>query len=160
MITVYLGLGTNLGNRLANLKQATVGLGDQIIITAKSTVYETKAWGVVDQPDFLNMCLAGLTKQQPHELLQFIKQLETRLGRVPSERWGPRLIDIDILFFGQLMMDEPLLTIPHKGVAERASVLVPLAAIAPELRHPAIGKTIAELLRMVDRAGVRSYQTK
>ena len=157
MSKVYLGLGTNLGNRLANLNRAIEGLGEGVYITHESSVYETEAWGVENQPDFLNMCVAGMTKLSPIALLQFIKRLESQLGREPSEHWGPRLIDIDILFYDQLIMEEPTLSIPHKGVAIRATVLVPLADIASGYLHPISLKPISDLLDSVDKSGVRPY---
>jgi 2-amino-4-hydroxy-6-hydroxymethyldihydropteridine diphosphokinase len=155
--TVYLGLGTNLGDRAANLKRAIVGLDEGIAVTAVSPIYETDAWGVEDQPDFLNMCVSGETNLSPNELLQFVKRLEIRLGRTPSERWGPRLIDIDILFYDLLNVNEPDLTLPHKGLADRATVLVPLADIAPDLQHPILKKRIVDLLKIVGRSGVRPF---
>lgn len=154
---VYLGLGTNLGDRFSNLVRTMEGLGTEVFITDKSPVYETQAWGVVDQPDFLNMCLAGWTKLSPFELLRFIKWLEATMGRVPTIRWGPRLIDVDILFYDELILEKPTLTIPHKGVAERATVLVPLYDIAPDLEHPISLKTIGELLETMDTSGVKPY---
>lgn len=159
MSTVYLGLGTNLGNRTANINRAIEGLAEEVLITAMSPVYETDAWGVEEQPDFLNLCVAGETDLSPNSLLLFIKQLESRLGRITSERWGPRLIDIDILFYDLHVVQEPALTIPHKGVVNRATVLVPLADIAPDLQHPLELKCISELLENVDKSGVRAYQS-
>jgi 2-amino-4-hydroxy-6-hydroxymethyldihydropteridine diphosphokinase len=155
---VYLGLGTNLGDRNANIDHAIEGLAEEVLITALSPIYETDAWGVEEQPDFLNMCVAGETKLSPNSLLLFVKQLESRLGRIASERWGPRLIDIDILFYDSLVLLEPTLTIPHKGVVDRATVLVPLADIAPDLLHPIQLKCIRELLESVDKSGVWLFQ--
>ena len=157
MSTVYLGLGTNLGDRSANINRAVEGLREEVLITAVSPVYETDAWGVEEQPDFLNMCVSGETNLSPNDLLLFIKLLETRLGRIPSERWGPRLIDIDILFYDLLVLQEPALTIPHKGIVDRATVLAPLADIAPDLVHPIELKRISELLEIVDKSGVRPF---
>jgi len=156
--TVYLGLGTNLGDRTANINRAIDGLTEEVLITAVSPVYETDAWGVVEQPDFLNMCVAGETNLSPNSLLMFVKKLESRLGRITSERWGPRLIDIDILFYDLLVLQELALTIPHKGVANRATVLIPLADIAPDLLHPIELKRISELLEIADKSGVRLFQ--
>jgi 2-amino-4-hydroxy-6-hydroxymethyldihydropteridine diphosphokinase len=103
------------------------------------------------------MCVEGKTELGPHELLQFVKQIEKRLGRKPRKRWGPREIDIDILFFDQLILDGSLLTIPHKGVVKRATVLVPLADIASDFRHPVNQKTISDLLDGVDTSGIAIF---
>ncbi len=157
MHTVYLGLGSNLGSRLTKLRLAIAGLGEKLTITAESPIYETEPWGVTDQPDFLNMCIEGKTKLGPHELLEFVKQIESSLGRRLRKRWGPREIDIDILFYDELILEDPLLTIPHKGVVERATVLLPLAEIAPDLRHPSSKKTVGELLSQVDTSGIVRY---
>lgn len=160
MSTVYLGLGTNLGDRMVNLSRAMEGLSEEVCITAVSPVYETEAWGIEDQPDFLNMCLCGETDFSPDALLRYVKQLEMQLGRIAAERWGPRLIDIDVLFYDQLVIAGTALTIPHIGVAERASVLVPMADIAPDLVHPLLLKSISEILQSVERSGVWLYQSQ
>ncbi len=157
MSTVYLGLGTNLGDRTANLNRAVDALAKEVLITALSSVYETEAWGIEAQPDFLNMCVSGETNLSPNALLQFVKKLELHLGRISSERWGPRLIDIDILFYDQLVLQEPDLTIPHAGVVDRATVLIPLTDIAPDLLHPTVLKRISVLSEAVDRSGVRPF---
>lgn len=159
MSTVYLGLGTNLGDRVDNLRQAIRGLGEKMNVIWRSPVYETEAWGVEDQPDFLNMCIGGFADLSPQELLHFVKALERRLGRVPSVRWGPRLIDIDILFYNHLVLNTPSLSIPHVGIAQRASVLVPLADIVPDFEHPILKKSIRELKGLVDTSGVRYFET-
>ncbi len=157
MSTVYLGLGTNLGDRMVNLNRAMESLSEEVRITAVSPVYETEAWGIEEQPDFLNMCLSGETDLSPDALLLYVKQLELQLGRIAAERWGPRLIDIDILFYDQSVLEGAALTIPHVGVAERASVLVPLADIAPDMVHPILLKPISEILQNVEKSGVRLY---
>lgn len=158
MQQVYLGLGSNLGDRLANLEAAIAGLPPQVLVTAVSRVYETKAWGIEDQPDFLNMALGGETALEPTDLLHYVKQLEVALGRTPGERWGPRVIDIDILFYDDLLLDLPALTIPHPGAGERATVLVPLADIAPGLVHPQLGESVAWLAARAELAGIRPYK--
>ncbi len=151
---IYLSLGTNLGDRLANLHAALEVLPPKVVVLAKSKIYETPAWGFEDQPPFLNMAIKGETGQKPEPLLAHLKQLETRLGREPSFHWGPRLIDIDLLYYGALVMDTPHLVIPHPHSHERAYVLVPLADIAPGLIHPILGKTVQQLLKGLDKNGI------
>ena len=154
MSEIYLSLGTNLGDRLANLRAALKGLPPKVIVRAESKIYETPAWGFEDQPAFLNMAIRGGTDLEPEPLLMYLKQLETRLGRRPSFHWGPRLIDIDLLFYEALVLDTPLLVIPHPRLHERAFVLVPLADIAPDLIHPALGKRVRQLLEGMDKTGI------
>ena len=157
MQTIYLGLGTNLGDRAANLQAAIQGLAERLAITAVSPIYQTPPWGVTDQPDFLNLCLAAKTNLPPVELLTFVKNLEVELGRQPAKRWGPRLIDIDILFYANQLIETENMTIPHPRLAERAFVLRPLADIAPDFVHPALGETMADLAEKVGDVGIRPY---
>ena len=154
---VYLVLGTNLGDRLANLKAAVAALSPFLVVHQASRVYETSPWGITDQPAFLNMVLKGGTSLDPRELLERLKHLETQLGRVPGLRWGPRQIDLDILFYDDIVLDSPGLTIPHPHLHERAFVLVPLADLAPGLWHPVLHKTVGELLSALDASGVKRY---
>jgi 2-amino-4-hydroxy-6-hydroxymethyldihydropteridine diphosphokinase len=154
MKAVYLGLGTNLGDRLGNLERAVELLREHLTVTAVSPVYATEAWGVTDQPSFLNACVAALTELSPRELLNVIKEIERDMGRTPTRHWGPRLIDIDILFYNTQVVHEPDLVIPHPQVAERAFVLAPLANIIPGFTHPETGATVQEMLDEVDTSGV------
>ncbi len=149
MSHIYLSLGTNLGDRPANLQQALSALTRRVTITAVSNVYETEPWGVADQPAFLNICVAGKTTLLPHELLDFCKAIEAEVGRTPSFKWGPRLIDIDILFYDDMIMKDDTLAIPHPFVDERAFVLAPLADIAPELEHPQTNESVVQMLTAV-----------
>ena len=157
MHTIYLGLGTNLGDRAANLQAAVAGLAKNLQVTAVSPIYETPPWGITDQPDFLNMCLTAETDLPPHELLALLKKLEKEIGRVSGERWGPRLIDIDLLFYTHQIIETEKLTIPHPEMPERAFVLRPLADIAANFVHPVIGETIAALAAKVDDEGIRPF---
>ena len=158
MHIIYLALGTNLGDRFANLQAAIAALPPAVRVRSRSPVYETLPWGLTSQPAFLNMVLKGETALAPVELLKHLKLLETELGRLPSVRWGPRRIDMDILFFDRLILDTPELTIPHPRLHERAFVLVPLADLAPGLVHPVLGKPVSQLLAAVDTTGVKRYE--
>ena len=151
---LFLGLGSNLGDRQANLQRAVWALADFIMLKAISPVYESTPWGLKTQSDFLNLCLSATTSLKPLPLLTEIKKIETRLGRKPGLRWGPRLIDIDILFYDDLILAEEKVTIPHPRLAERAFVLAPLADLAPHLQHPQSGLTVAQMLAAVNQATV------
>lgn len=144
--TVYLALGSNLGNRLGNLKRTVAALPPQMEVKAKSHVYETPPWGYEDQPKFLNQVIQVKTYLAPEALLKHIKRLEVMLGRKASFQYGPRLIDIDILFYDDLVLDTPSLVIPHPRLHERSFVLLPLMDIAPDLVHPILKKSVKELL--------------
>jgi len=156
--TVFLALGSNMGNRLANLKAAINNLTPQMSVKNRSSVYETPPWGYKEQAPFLNQVVTVTTYLVPETLLSHLKRLETALGRTPNFQNGPRLIDIDILFFDDLVTDTLKLAIPHPRLHERAFVLVPLAEIAPDLVHPVFGKTINELLTKVDRSDVKLFK--
>lgn len=150
MTTVHLALGSNLGDRSANLAAAIGQLAPAVQVVRTSAVYETAPMYVTDQPAFLNMVVEGRTTLPPWELLRFVKRIESALGRTDGgERFGPRLIDVDILLYGLLVMHAPELEIPHPRLPERAFVLCPLADVAPGLRHPALSRTVAELLAAV-----------
>lgn len=152
--TVYLALGTNLGDRLANLKAGIAALAPEVLPRACSPVYETPPWGYTRQEKFLNQVVRAETGLAPEALLEVLKRKEARLGRKPTFRYGPRLIDVDILFYDDLVYESPALTIPHPRLAERAFVLLPLADLAPDLRHPISGARVREMLSGVDTAGI------
>jgi 2-amino-4-hydroxy-6-hydroxymethyldihydropteridine diphosphokinase len=157
---VYLALGSNMGNRLANLNAATYSLTPQMSVKKKSSIYETPPWGFEDQAPFLNQVLMAESYLEPEALLGHLKRLETVLGRVPSFENGPRLIDIDILFLDDLILNETSITIPHPHLHERAFVLVPLAEVAPDLVHPGLHKSVSQLLAGVDRSGIKLFKGK
>ena len=157
---MYLALGSNLGIRSKNLKNARNALEMQGWLKDSSPIYETPPWGIVDQPAFLNQVVRIETSLSPGKLLSFLKRLEIQLGRTPAERYGPRLIDIDILFYNNKIVERKKLRIPHPRLAERAFVLVPLADLAPQLRHPVSQKSISEMLSQVDSTGIRRYPTR
>lgn len=144
---VYLGLGSNLGERQHNLSMAMELLSPQVNIERVSSFYETEPVGYLEQPRFLNAVLRATTTLSPQELLAQAKEVERKLDRVPSFPNAPRPIDIDILLYGKKVVSSPELTIPHPRLEERAFVLIPLAEIAPNLVHPVSGKSIREMLK-------------
>lgn len=154
---VYLALGANLGDRLANLKQAISSLTPQMEVKAKSQVYETPPWGFEDQPKFLNQVIKTNTYLDPEPLLKHLKRLEVALGRKESFPNGPRLIDMDILFFDELVVNKPSIVIPHPRLQERGFVLLPLMEIAPNLVHPVTHKSIREMAELINREGIEKF---
>jgi 2-amino-4-hydroxy-6-hydroxymethyldihydropteridine diphosphokinase len=147
--TIYLALGTNLGDRSVSLRAAVAQLHDAVTVDRLSSVYETEPAYLLDQPRFLNMTLCGHTALEPHALLAFLKRIERDMGRAAGTRYGPRVIDLDILLYNSLTLTTADLTIPHPRMAERPFVLVPLAEIAPELVPPGWNRSIGALAALV-----------
>ena len=152
---IYLGLGSNLGDRRGNLTSALRGIEPGVRVDAVSSLYETAPVGPQDQPAYYNAACRGVTSMTARALLDHVKAIERELGRSEGPRWGPRDIDIDILLFGDELVEEEGLTVPHPELVNRAFVLVPLAEVAARLLHPTLGKSIEELAAAVDKAGVR-----
>lgn len=151
---IFLALGSNLGDRRRNLQAALAALAPQVRLLRASPVYETPPWGYADQPAFLNQAVEVETDLDPWELLAFLKEIERQLGRRPGIRNGPRVIDLDILFYNDRIIDMPGITIPHPRLHERGFVLAPLADLAPDFKHPVLCKNVRQLLAQVDTAGI------
>lgn len=158
LVPIYLALGSNLGDRQSNLEAVRSALPPEVLVRECSSIYETKPWGYLEQPDFLNQILLAETKLSGNELLVFLKDLEKNIGREPNFRFGPRVVDIDIIFYGEQIIQEPGLVVPHPRFSQRAFVLVPLAEISPDLIVPGTDRKISDLLNGVDTSGVHRYQ--
>ena len=161
-VTLYLGLGSNLGRRETNLSRAVSFLAQStgVTVLSSSSIYETDPWGYVEQPRFLNCVVVAQTSLEPTRLLETTQGVEGMVGRQTTFHWGPRLIDVDILLYGHQVIScsAPDLQIPHARLPERAFVLVPLAELAGDAIHPSTGKTISELLQQVEgREGVKLW---
>jgi 2-amino-4-hydroxy-6-hydroxymethyldihydropteridine diphosphokinase len=151
---VYLALGSNLGDRRANLAAALARLRERVTVEAVSSLYETEPAYITEQPRFLNAVLRGRTTLGADELLAFVKVIERALGRLAGPRFGPRLVDIDLLLYGDAALVTPDLTIPHPRMAERPFVLIPLAELAPALVPPGWSASVGVLARPFRRLGV------
>lgn len=146
MARVYIGIGSNLGKRQYNCKEAIKKIEEKgLCIKKLSSMYETKPWGLKEQPLFINMVIEVETEKSPEELLKMLKEIETEMGRIKTVRWGPRIIDLDILLYNNEIIDQEDLKIPHPFLHQRDFVLLPLSEIAPEITHPLLKKTIKQL---------------
>ena len=157
MTNVFLGIGGNLGERRVMLRAAVAEIRGVLDNVRVSSLYETAAWGVTDQPAFLNAVVRGRSSLPPLELLDALQRIENELGRVRGRRWGARLIDIDILLYGAEVIDEPRLTVPHPYMTQRGFVLRPLADLAAGLTLPD-GSLVGELLTTVDQSDLRQIE--
>jgi 2-amino-4-hydroxy-6-hydroxymethyldihydropteridine diphosphokinase len=144
--TVFLALGSNVGDSGANMRKSIELLGEKVTNITEAPVYSSKAVGYTDQPDFLNTAVRGETALSPFDLLGFVKDIEQEVGRVHRFRWGPREIDIDVIFYDDQKLETPDLTIPHPRFAERDFVLRPICDIDSSWKDPVSGKTCKELL--------------
>ncbi len=152
MPIAYIGIGSNLGNREENcLKAVRLLAGRGVAIKKQSLMRETEPWGVKDQSRFINMAIEVETECDPERLLEILKTVEEEIGRKETYKWGPRLIDLDILLYNDFVINTPDLRIPHPHMHERGFVLIPLAEIAPDKIHPTLKKTIKELLSEIEK---------
>lgn len=149
---VAIGLGSNLSDRLAVLKRAAEAMEKDFLTSVESSrVYESPPWGKQDQPDFLNAVVVGLCEWKPPAIVNYLKTLERDLGRVPSERFGPRVIDLDLLIYSDVVWKTEGVEVPHPRLFERDFVLLPLRELWPEWRHPVLGKTVDLLFQELSK---------
>ena len=154
--TVYLGLGSNMGAKITNIKNAVEAIGaiEGIRVIKTSSLYATEPWGKKDQAGFINAAVEIVTSLTPGQLLERLQEIEIKMGRQRSEKWGPRIIDIDILLFGDEVLESRKLTVPHPHMRNRLFVLIPLEEINSAIRFPDDGMDIKEVLtRVIDREG-------
>lgn len=154
---VFISVGSNLGDRIANCRKAIelVGGRKDTTVVKKSSFYETEPWGKADQGPFINSVIEVITSLGPDDLLEALKSIEALMGRKPAERWGPRLIDLDIIFYGDRVIEKEGLTIPHPLAHLRSFVLIPLRELAPDFIHPALNTKISDLADAIPQSGVK-----
>lgn len=158
MAHIYIGFGTNLGDREKQLRDAWTRLERFVTIRRASAVYETEPWGVMGQPHFLNLVVEGETVLSPHDLLHALKTIEHAMGRIRGMRYGPRIIDLDLLLYDDVKMKTDELEIPHPRIAQRRFVLLPLVELVPDLIHPQLHQSMRTLLQQLpDTGGEQLY---
>lgn len=158
MARVLLGIGSNLGDREAALQSVVDAMAGRFVGVRSSHVYSTPAWGVTDQPPFLNAVIAAETELTPMQVLEFAHDCERHAQRVRDQHWGPRTLDVDVIAYDELRSDDPLLTLPHPHAHERAFVLLPLLELEPYFRFPGHGAA-ADLLPALDASGIMRHDT-
>jgi 2-amino-4-hydroxy-6-hydroxymethyldihydropteridine diphosphokinase len=147
MVTAFIGIGSNIGDRINHCRKSIEFLSEKVKIVKQSSFYKTKPWGKPDQEPFINLVVEIETELAPRGLLEFLKEIESKLGRTMTVRWGPRIIDLDILSYDNRIIKEDDLIIPHQYLHERLFVLAPLSEIAPpDLYHPILKKGMSEIL--------------
>lgn len=157
-VDAVIALGSNIGDKVANVEKAVAlltGPGD-VLLTARSRIFKTPPWGNTDQDWFVNACIGVRTGLDPHELLARCLAVEERMGRHRSEKWGPRIIDLDVLVYGDVELSDDILTVPHPHITKRAFVLAPMADIVPELMLE--GRAIKAWLDTLDRDGIEPIE--
>jgi len=156
----FIAIGSNLGDRTGNVREAVrlVADGVKASLVAMSSLYETEPWGVKEQGPFVNAAMIVETPLAPSELLAHLKSVEASMGRTRTVRWGPRTIDLDIIFIEEMVIEAEGLRVPHPGADERAFVMVPLAEIAPDFVHPVTGATLAGIAGGLDKSGVKKME--
>jgi 2-amino-4-hydroxy-6-hydroxymethyldihydropteridine diphosphokinase len=151
---IFLSLGSNIGNKILNLNTASENIEKYAgKICSKSSIYETSAWGIIEQDTFLNQVIEIETNLKPSELIAILLKIEEQMGRKREIKWGPRLIDIDILYFSDKIIEQNSLIVPHPYLHQRRFILMPLCEIAPDFEHPILKKTTKELLKNCDDKG-------
>ena len=159
---VFIGLGSNVGNRLLNIEKAIdlINENSNCKVVKTSSIFESVAFGVKEQDNFLNSVVCIETDFDPANLLKLLKNIENKIGRTKTEKWGPREIDLDILLFDNLVFSENDLTIPHKGIQERDFVMVPLTEIEPEIVHPVLKDKIKNIILKADKNIIGKISTE
>lgn len=157
---IFIALGSNLGDREANIRVAIrlAEKGGRLIVVKVSPLYESEPWGQEDQPRFVNAVMEARSELSPCELLQYLKGIEAEMGRREAERWGPRLIDLDIIFYGSRVVKDERIEVPHPYAKERAFVMVPLSEIAPGFIDPLSGASVSELAARLGKEGLRRLE--